>query len=178
MNRDSFLVLLLIFSIFYIIKLYNRLVSLRQSTEAAWSDIDVQLKRRSNLIPALVEVVKAYKKYEAETFETIVKARQMEISARSVKEYVEADTILAKALSRIFALAEAYPELKANKNFLELQNQLGQVEDAIQNARRYYNAMVRDYNTRLESLPDIFIALIFGFRPKDFFELDPEEETA
>jgi len=158
--------------ILYLIKVYNRLVALRQKTEAAWSDIDVQFKRRYNLIPALVETVKGYKNYEADTLQAIVKARQMAIEAQSVKDSEHADNLLSGALKRIFALAEAYPELKANQNFLDLQRQLGQIEEAIQNARRYYNATVRDYNTRLHSFPDLLFARIFGFRDRDFFELE------
>uniref|UniRef100_UPI0025E78EE9 LemA family protein n=1 Tax=Nitratifractor sp. TaxID=2268144 RepID=UPI0025E78EE9 len=161
----------------YLIAIYNRLVSLRQSADAAWSDIDVQLKRRYNLIPALVQTVKGYKDYEGETLEKVVKARQMGMNAQSVKEHEAADNMLTQALGKFFALAEAYPDLKANVNFLNLQQQLAEIEDAIQNARRYYNAVVRDYNTHLESFPDLLIAQKFDFRPKDFFELDESEKA-
>ncbi|WP_456434147.1 LemA family protein [Nitratifractor sp.] len=178
MSASTVILLLIVGTVLYLIYIYNRLVSLRQSADAAWSDIDVQLKRRYNLIPALVETVKGYKNYEAETLEKVVKARQMGLNANSVKEHEQADNMLTQALGRLFALAEAYPELKANENFLDLQNQLAQIEDAIQNARRYYNAVVRDYNTRLESFPDVLIAQRYHFRPKEFFELEESEKAA
>ena len=178
MNTGLILILVLVGGVLYLISLYNRLVSLRQSAEAAWSDIDVQLKRRYNLIPALVDTVKGYKEYEGETLEKVIRARQMGLDARSVKEHEQADNMLTQALGRLFALAEAYPDLKANVNFLDLQQQLSQIEDAIQNARRYYNAVVRDYNTRIESFPDLLIAQKFHFEPKEFFELDESEVEA
>jgi LemA protein len=162
----------------YLIAIYNKFVSLQSGIDAAWSDIDVQLKRRYNLIPALVDTVKGYKDYEAETLEIVIQARQMGLSARSVKEHEAADNMLTQALRQLFALAEAYPDLKANVNFLDLQQQLSQIENAIQNARRYYNAVVRDYNTRIESFPDLLIAQKFDFQPKDFFELDESEAEA
>jgi LemA protein len=176
MSTSTVLLLLIVGSVLYAVYLYNRLVSLRQAADAAWSDIDVQLKRRYNLIPALVETVKGYKNYEAETLEKVIKARQMGMSATTVKEHEQADTMLTQALGKLFALAEAYPDLKANVNFLDLQQQLAQIEDAIQNARRYYNAVVRDYNTRIESFPDNLIAQKYHFEPKEFFELDESEK--
>ncbi len=137
----------------YLIAIYNKLVSLRAGIDAAWSDIDVQLKRRYNLIPALVETVKGYKNYEGETLEKVIAARQKGLSANSVEEKAEAANMLSGALGKLFALAEAYPDLKANTNFLKLQEELSSIEDAIQNARRYYNAIVRDYNAKIESFP-------------------------
>lgn len=178
MSTGMILLAVIVGTVLYFISLYNRLVSLRQSADAAWSDIDVQLKRRYNLIPALVDTVKGYKDYEAETLEKVIQARQMGLSAQSVKEHEQADNMLTQALGRLFALAEAYPDLKANVNFLDLQQQLSQIENAIQNARRYYNAVVRDYNTRIESFPDMLIAQKYNFRPKDFFELDESEAEA
>jgi LemA protein len=178
MNAGTILLVVIIGTALYLVSLYNRLVSLRQSADAAWSDIDVQLKRRYNLIPALVDTVKGYKDYEAETLEKVIQARQMGLSAQSVKEHEAADNLLTQALGKLFALAEAYPDLKANVNFLDLQQQLSQIENAIQNARRYYNAVVRDYNTRIESFPDLLIAQKFDFQPKDFFELDESEAEA
>ncbi|WP_457608245.1 LemA family protein [Nitratifractor sp.] len=178
MSTSTILLIIIVGTVLYLVMIYNRLVSLRQSVDAAWSDIDVQLKRRYNLIPALVETVKGYKDYEQETLEKVVKARLMGLSATSVKEHEAADSMLTQALGRLFALAEAYPDLKANVNFLDLQQQLSQIEDAIQNARRYYNAIVRDYNTRIESFPDLIIAQKFHFEPRDFFELDEEEKEA
>jgi LemA protein len=178
MNGGLILVAVLVGGGLYLISIYNRLVALRQSADAAWSDIDVQLKRRYNLIPALVETVKGYKEYEADTLEKVVRARQLGLNAQTVKEHEEADNMLTQALGRLFALAEAYPDLKANVNFLDLQQQLSEIESAIQNARRYYNAVVRDYNTRIESFPDLLIAQKYGFRPKEFFELEANEAEA
>ena len=178
MSASTIILLLIVGAVLYLIYIYNRLVSLRQSADAAWSDIDVQLKRRYNLIPALVDTVKGYKDYEAETLEKVVKARQLGLSATTVKEHEQADNMLTQALGKLFALAEAYPDLKANVNFLDLQQQLSQIEDAIQNARRYYNAVVRDYNTRIESFPDVLIAQRYHFQPKEFFELEESEKEA
>ncbi len=162
----------------YLIAIYNKLVSLRAGIDAAWSDIDVQLKRRYNLIPALVETVKGYKNYEGETLEKVIAARQKGLSANSVEEKAEAANMLSGALGKLFALAEAYPDLKANTNFLKLQEELSSIEDAIQNARRYYNAIVRDYNAKIESFPDLFIAQKFNFTKRDYFELDEHEAEA
>jgi len=178
MSASTIILLLIVGAVLYLIYIYNRLVSLRQSADAAWSDIDVQLKRRYNLIPALVDTVKGYKNYEAETLEKVIKARSLGMNATTVKEHEQADNMLTQALGKLFALAEAYPDLKANVNFLDLQQQLSQIEDAIQNARRYYNAVVRDYNTRIESFPDVLIAQKYNFRPKEFFELDEAEKAA
>jgi len=159
----------------YLIGIYNRLVSLRQSVDAAWSDIQVQLKRRANLIPALIETVKGYQHYEADTLERIVRARDHALKAEGVKEQEKAEHELSRALRQLFALSEAYPELKANETFLQLQEQLSSIEEAIQNARRYYNAVVRDYNTRIESFPDLLVARRFGFAPREFFEMEEDE---
>ncbi|WP_309500253.1 LemA family protein [Sulfurovum sp.] len=162
----------------YLIVIYNRFISLRTGIDASWSDIDVQLKRRYDLIPALVDTVKGYKDYEAETLEKIIAARQQGLSANSIDEKAAAANMLSGALGKMFALAEAYPELKANTNFLKLQDELSNLEDAIQSARRYYNAIVRDYNAKLESFPDLFVARKFNFTARDYFELDASEATA
>jgi LemA protein len=162
--------------VLYFISIYNRLVALRESVDAAWSDISVQLKRRYDLIPALVEVVKGYRDYESETLENVIKARQMGVSANSIKEHEEANDMLTKSLGRLFALAESYPDLKANTNFTELQLEISHLEDTIQNARRYYNAIVRDYNTKIASFPDLLVANHFGFESREFFELDADEK--
>jgi len=156
----------------YLIAIYNRLVSLRQRADGAWSDIQVQLKRRANLIPALIETVRGYRDYEAETLEKVVRARDRSLQAGDVKSREQAEAELTGALRQLFALSEAYPDLKASETFAQLQKQLAQIEEAIQNARRYYNAVVRDYNTRIDSFPDLFVARKFGFRPREFFELD------
>lgn len=147
----------------YLVVIYNRFVSLRAGIDASWSDIDVQLKRRYDLIPALVDTVKSYKEYEVSTLEKVVQARQQGLTAGSMDEKAAAANMLSGALGKMFALAEAYPDLKANTNFLKLQDELSNIEDAIQNARRYYNAIVRDYNAKLESFPDLFVARKFQF---------------
>ena len=162
----------------YLVAIYNKLVSLRAGIDASWSDIDVQLKRRYDLIPALVDTVRGYKEYEADTLERVIKARQKGLSAGTMEEKAAAANMLSGALGKLFALAEAYPDLKANTNFLNLQNELSSIEDAIQNARRYYNAIVRDYNAKIESFPDLFVAQKFNFTARDYFELDESEAQA
>jgi LemA protein len=176
-NGTIFLIIIAV-AVLYLIAIYNKLVSLRAGIDAAWSDIDVQLKRRYDLIPALVETVKGYKQYEGETLEKVIQARQAGLSAKSVEEKAKAAGMLSQALGKLFALAEAYPDLKANENFLHLQNELTSIENAIQNARRYYNAIVRDYNAKIESFPDLIVAQKFDFKPRDYFELDAREAEA
>ena len=161
----------------YFIVIYNKLVSLRTGVDASWSDIDIQLKRRYNLIPALIEVVKSYKAYESETLEQIVKARQLGTQAKNVEEQVKATNILGASLGKLFALSEAYPDLKADTHFLKLQSELTNLESSIQNARRYYNAIVRDYNAKIASFPDMIIANKFHFDGRDYFELDDGESA-
>jgi len=162
----------------YLVVIYNKFVSLRAGMDASWSDIDVQLKRRYDLIPALVDTVKGYKEYEAETLEKVIQARQQGLSAGTMDEKAAAANIMSGALGKLFALAEAYPDLKANTNFLNLQDELSSIENAIQNARRYYNAIVRDYNAKVESFPDLFVAQKFNFTARDYFELDESEAEA
>ncbi len=162
----------------YLIAIYNKFVSLQAGIDAAWSDIDVQLKRRYNLIPALVNVVKGYKDYEAGTLEKIIEARKMSMDAKTPAEKSAAESVLGASLGKLFALAEAYPDLKADSQFLNLQAELSGIEDAIQNSRRYYNAIVRDYNAKLKSFPDVLIANKYHFTPRDYFELDESEAEA
>ena len=162
----------------YLVVIYNKFVSLRAGMNASWADIDVQLKRRYDLIPALVDTVRGYKDYEADTLERVIKARQQGISAGSMDEKAAAANMLSGALGKMFALAEAYPDLKANTNFLKLQDELSNLEDAIQNARRYYNAIVRDYNAKTESFPDLFVAQKLNYTKRDYFELDASEAEA
>lgn len=162
----------------YLVIIYNKFVSLRAGIDASWSDIDVQLKRRYDLIPALVDTVKGYKDYEAETLEKVIQARQQGVSAGTQDEKAAAANMLSGALGKMFALAEAYPDLKANTTFIKLQNELTNLEDAIQNARRYYNAIVRDYNAKLESFPDLYVARKFNFTSRDYFQLDENEAEA
>ena len=159
-----------------IIVLYNGLVRLRVQADNAWADIDVQLKRRHDLVPNLVETVKGYAGHERGTLEAVVQARNQAVSATGPAAKAQAEGELTRALRQVFALAEAYPQLRAAESFAQLQASLGQIEDAIQNARRYYNAVVRDLNTRVAQFPSNFVASAFGFAPREFFELTSEGE--
>src|SRR4030088_1101514 len=154
----------------FLIAMYNSLVQLRVRSESAWSDIDVQLKRRHDLIPNLVETVKGYAAHEKGTFENIAKFRSQAMQATSPEGKAVAENQLSGALKSLFAVAENYPELKASEEFTQLQGSLSQTEDSIQNARRYYNAVVRDLNTRIQSFPTNIIAGMFGFSARQFFE--------
>ncbi len=163
----------------FLIATYNGLVKLKNRVKEAWSDIDVQLKRRYDLIPNLIETVKGYAKHESETFEKVVEARTAAMNAQSsgnAKEQAEAENMLSSTLKSIFALAEAYPDLKANQNFLELQRELTDTEDKIQAARRFYNGNVRDFNTKIEIFPNNLIAGLFSFKKFEFFEVGEEKE--
>ena len=159
----------------FAISLYNRLVRLRNGSEGAWSDIDVQLKRRWELIPNLVETVKGYARHEQSTFEQVTAARSQAMQARTPGEHAAAEGNLQSVLKALFAVAEAYPELRANENFLGLQRELSGLEEAIQNARRYYNAVVRDLNTAIQSFPANVVAGALGFHSREFFEAAPVE---
>ena len=178
MSISTVLLAIIIGVALYLIAIYNKFISLQAGIDAAWSDIDVQLKRRHNLIPALVNVVKGYKDYEAGTLEKIIQARQQSMEARTPAEKSAAESLLEASLGKLFALAEAYPDLKADTQFLNLQSELSSVEDTIQNARRYYNAIVRDYNAKLKSFPDVLVANKYHFTPRDYFELDESEAEA
>jgi len=177
MNAGLILLIVLIAIIGYFIAIYNGFVSLNARIESSLSDIDVLLKKRYNLIPALIETVKGYKDYESSTLQKVVEARQMGLNAKSVEDKAKANSMLSSALKGFFALAESYPELKANQNFLELQKELSQIEEQIANARRYYNAVVRDYNAKIDSFPDLIIAKKFNFNKKDYFELEEDEKS-
>jgi LemA protein len=162
-----------------VVALYNSLVRLRVQCDNAWSDIDVQLKRRYDLIPNLVETVKGYAAHEKGTFEAVIQARNSAMTAQGPAQKAEAENVLTGALRQIFALAEAYPQLRAVESFTSLQNSLSQLEDAIQNARRYYNAVVRDFNTKVQVFPSSLIAAMFNFKPREFFEVGaPAEREA
>jgi LemA protein len=161
-------VLLIIFTI----AMYNSLVQLRVRSESAWSDIDVQLKRRHDLIPNLVETVKGYATHEKDTFENIAKYRSMAMQATGPVDKAAAENQLTGALKSLFAVAENYPQLQASQQFTQLQSSLNETEDAIQNARRYYNAVVRDLNTKIQSFPTSILAGMFGFQQKQFFQAD------
>src|SRR5450432_1646755 len=157
---------------FTLIGIYNSLVQLRVRADNAWADIDVQLKRRYDLIPNLVETVKGYAAHEKGTFENVAKFRSQAMQATTPGDKAAAETQLSGALKSLFAVAENYPELKASEQFTSLQSSLNSVEDNIQNARRYYNAVVRDYNTRVQSFPTNILAGMFGFSTRQFFEME------
>jgi LemA protein len=159
-----------------LIAMYNGLVQLRVRADSSWSDIDVQLKRRHDLIPNLVETVKGYAAHEKSTFEDIAKYRSMAMQASTPAERGQAEGQLTQALKSLFAVAENYPQLRASEQFTSLQASLQEVEGSIQNARRYYNAVVRDYNTKLQSFPTNVLAGMFGFQQKQFFQLDTPAE--
>lgn len=167
---------LLVIVVGLLIVIYNRLVRLRNMVRSSWSDIDVQLKRRYNLVPNLTETVKAYAKHEREVFENVTKARNMAINAGTPGEQSSSENFLTQSLKSLFAVAEAYPELKADGNFLKLQSQFHELEDDIEAARRYYNAVVRDYNTSIEVFPAVMIASMLKFEKSEFFELDEPDE--
>jgi LemA protein len=162
-----------------VIGIYNGLVRLNVQASNAWADIDVQLKRRHDLIPNVVETVKGYAGHERQTLEAVVNARNRAVSVQGAgpAERGQAEGALTTALRGLFALAEAYPQLRAAENFAQLQNTLAQIEDAVQNARRYYNAVVRDFNTRVQQFPSNIVAGSFGFKNREFFEI-PDTERA
>lgn len=156
----------------FLIATYNGLVTLRNRVEEAWSDITVQLKRRTDLIPNLVNSVKGYAAHEKEVFEKVTEARSAIMDAKGVKDTAQAENMLEGALKSLFAVAEAYPDLKANQNFLQLQQELVDTEDKIQASRRFYNGGVRDLNTKIQTFPSNIVAGMFGFQPKEFFEVE------
>nr|CAD6422976.1 LemA family protein [Rhizobium sp. Q54] len=164
----------------YLVYLYNSLVKSRQMAEEAWSGIDVQLKRRADLIPNLIETVKGYAAHEKSTFEEVVELRNRarSVPAGDVAGRAQAEGLLSQALGKLFALAEAYPDLKANQNFLELQNSLETIESEIQMSRRYYNGAARDLNVKVESVPSNIIANQFGFSKREYFEIDDPADRA
>jgi len=157
------------------IAMYNKLIRLKNTVRSSWSDIDVQLKKRYDLVPNLVETVKGYASHERSLFEKVTEARTVAMRSSSPAEKAKAENILTETLKSLFAVAEAYPDLKANANFQQLQSQLKELEDNIEYARRYYNAVVRDYNILTESVPSNIIASIFKFVKEEFFELEAPE---
>ena len=159
-----------------IIGTYNSLVSLRNRVKDQWAQIDVQLKRRFDLIPNLVETVKGYAKHEKGTLEAVINARNAFASANTPAEEIEANNQITGALNKLFALSESYPELKANENFLSLQTDLKDIEEKISYARQFYNDTVLSYNNKVEMFPTNIIASIFGFKQNEFFKLDDESE--
>jgi LemA protein len=169
-------VVVLALLVFFIVAMYNGLVRLKVQCDNAWSDIDVQLKRRYDLIPNLIETVKGYAAHEKGTLEGVVAARNRAMSSEGPAAKAEAEGALTVALRQVFALAEAYPQLRAVESFNQLQATLNQIEDSIQNARRYYNAVVRDLNTKIAQFPSNIIAGMFNFKPREFFEISAPAE--
>lgn len=166
------ILVIVVVAAFGLIAIYNRLIVLRNRVNNSWSQIDVQLRRRYDLIPNLVETVKGYASHERETFESVTQARNMAINAQTVKEQGEAENMLTGALKSLFAVAEAYPDLKANQNFLSLQEELTNTEGKISYARQFYNDSAMSFNTAIQSFPSNIIAGMFGFTARDYFEIE------
>jgi len=169
-------IIILIF--LWAIAVYNGLIRLKNRAREAWSDIDVQLKRRYNLIPNLVQTVRGYAVHERNVFEKVTEARSKAMGAGSIKEKAEAENMLSDTLKSLFAVAENYPQLRASENFQKLQDELTDTEDKIQAARRFYNGNVRDLNIKIESFPANVVASIFGFKKMEFFEIPGEKEKS
>ncbi len=161
-----------------VVVLYNTLVRMKVRVDEAWSDITVQLKRRADLIPNLVTTVKGYAKHERGVFQEVTKARSAVVNAQGVKEAADAENMLTGALKSLFAVAENYPDLKANENFKQLQDELVDTEDKIQAARRFYNGSVRDLNIKVKTVPYNIFAGMFGFKEREFFEVEEAEAEA
>src|SRR3989338_3352022 len=176
MNIFYIIIALIALVVVAIIGIYNALIRKRNRVEEAWADIEVQLKRRYDLIPNVVETVKGYAMHERGVLENVTKARTQALGAQSMEEHARAENVLASTIKTLFAVSENYPDLKANANFLDLQRELADTENKIQAARRFYNSTVMDYNTMIQSFPSNFLAGAFGFTKKEFFEL--EEEAA
>jgi len=172
----SLSLIVLVIIALWLVSTFNGLIRLRNRTKEAWADIDVQLKRRYNLIPNLVETVKGYAGHEKGVFEKVSEARSRAIGAQSPKEKVEAENALSNTLKTLFAVSENYPELKASSNFVELQRELRDTEDKVQAARRFYNSNVRDLNIQIESFPANLVAGLFGFKKMELFELTAAAE--
>lgn len=173
------LIIVVVAIVLWLIGTYNKLIRGRNRVDESWSDIDVQLKRRHDLIPNLINTVKGYAKHEEGVFTKVTEARAAALSAKSPKEQAQAENILSGTLKSLFAVAENYPELKANENFLDLQRNLADTEDKIQASRRFYNGNVRDYNTSLQVFPTNLIAGPFSFKAREFYEIeDAAEKTA
>ena len=166
----ALVLLIVLFAFGQYVGVKNTLVSKNEAVKAAWSQVDIVLQRRADLIPNLVETVKGYAAHEKSTFEDIAKFRPMAMQATGPADKAAAENQLSGALKSLFAVAENYPQLQASQEFTQLQNSLSEIEDAIQNARRYYNAVVRDLNTKIQSFPTNILAGMFGFQQKQFFE--------
>lgn len=167
---------ILLLAILWLVAVYNGLIRLRNRTQEAWSDIDVQLKRRYDLIPNLIQTVKGYASHERELFEKVTQARTAAMQSQGVAEKAKAENMLSQTLKSLFAVAENYPNLRASENFAKLQDELSDTENKIQASRRFYNSQVRDFNTKLEVFPNHLIAGSFGFKKFEFFEIEEEGE--
>jgi LemA protein len=172
MNPFRIILIIAAIIVLWVFFTYNRLVALLNRAKEAWADIDVQLKRRYDLIPNLVETVKGYASHERELFEKVTQARTQAMGAQGIEEKAKAENMLSSTLKSLFAVAENYPDLKASVNFLELQRELRDTEDKIQAARRFYNANVRDLRIKIESVPSNVVAKIFSFKKMELFELE------
>lgn len=170
------IIAIIVLIVLWAIAIFNGFIRLKHRANEAWADIDVQLKRRYDLIPNLIEAVKGYATYEKGLFEKVTEARTRAISAQGVNEKGQAENMLTNTLKTLFAVAENYPDLKANANFLDLQRELADTENKIQAARRFYNGNVRDWNIRVENFPSRVIAGVFSFKKREFFEIDEAEE--
>lgn len=177
MEFSTIILLVVVVAVFWFIFAYNRFIKLVTRTKEAWSDIEVQMKRRYDLIPNLVSTVKGYAAHESGTLEKVIQARNMAMNAKTTAEHAQAENALSSTLKSIFALSENYPDLKANTNFLELQRELSDTENKIQASRRFYNTNVRDLNIAVETFPGNFVAKTFNFSKMEFFDLDGVEEA-
>jgi len=176
MNPVFLILICIALFLFYAVSIYNRLVRLKNQAEEGWSGISVQLKRRYDLIPNLVNCVKGYAAHEQATFEKVIEKRNQAMSVQAPAEKAAAENEFAQTIKSLFALSENYPDLKANTTFIELQQSLNTVEDDLQNARRYYNATVRNLNTAVDSFPSNIIASKYGFSKRDFFDIEETEK--
>ncbi len=176
MEIFGIILIVIVLIIIWLIAVYNSLIKSRNRVDEAWSDIDVQLKRRYDLIPNLIETVKAYASHEKETFQKVTEARSKAMQAENVEEKAKAENALSETLKSLFAVAENYPDLKASQNFMQLQDELVDTENKIQAARRFYNGNVRDFNTKIQVFPTNLIVGLLGFKKYDFFQV--EEEAA
>ena len=167
---------ILVLLVLIVVGMYNGLVKLRNKVENAWAQIDVQLKRRYDLIPNLVETVKGYAAHEKQTLEAVIQARNMAINAQGPEQQAQAENMISGALKSIFALSEAYPDLKANQNFLNLQEELTSTEDRISYARQFYNDTVNRYNTKIQTFPAVVLAGMFNFTQREYFEAEGEAQ--
>ena len=176
MNTTWIILGVVVLIAFFAIGIYNGLISLKNKVDEAWADIETQLKRRYDLIPNIVETVKGYAGHEKSTLENVIKARNSAMSAGTFADKAQAENALSGTLKSLFALSENYPDLKANQSFLDLQQTLKDVEEHLQLSRRYYNATVRDFNIKVEIFPNNIFAGMLGFKKRDFFQTDNEEE--